>query len=130
MSEQPIDERERILATAIAVADAIGARDVARLSTLLSADFVHRKAGAGGTGASAFLAAIERIPGEILSVNLARIEIDLAGDSALVTGIQHARVRLDGELIEDTRPFVDWLIKESGAWRVRAAVELPGPEQR
>ena len=130
MSGRPIDERERILATAIAIADAIGARDVARLGTLLSADFVHRKAGAGATGEAAFLAAIERIPGEIVSVNLARIEIDMAGDSALVTGIQHARVRLDGELIEDTRPFVDWLIKESGEWRVRAAVELPGPEER
>ena len=130
MGEQPIDERERILATAIAIADAIGARDVARLGTLLSADFVHRKAGEGATGASAFLAAIERIPGEILAVNLARIEIDIAGDSALVTGVQHARVRLDGELIEDTRPFVDWLIRESGGWRLRAAIELPGPEER
>lgn len=130
MGEQPIDQRERILATAIAIADAIGARDVARLGTLLSAGFVHRKAGAGATGAAAFLAAIERIPGEILAVNLARIEIDMAGDSALVTGVQHARVRLDGELIEDTRPFVDWLIKESGEWRLRAAVELPGPEEQ
>jgi ketosteroid isomerase-like protein len=130
VGEQPIDERERILATAIGIADAIGARDVARLGTLLSADFVHRKAGAGATGAAAFLAAIERMPGEILSVNLARIEIDLAGGSALVTGVQHARVRLDGELIEDTQPFVDWLIKESGEWRLRAAVALPGPEER
>ena len=42
MAEQPIDERERILATAVAIADAIGARDLARLGTLLSADFVHR----------------------------------------------------------------------------------------
>jgi ketosteroid isomerase-like protein len=130
MSEQPIDERERILAAAIGIADAIGARDVARLGTLLSSDFVHRKAGDGATGATAFLAAIERIPGEILSVALARIEIDMAKDSALVTGVQHARVRLDGELIEDTRPFVDWLIKESGEWRLRAAVELPGADEK
>ena len=129
MGEPPIDERERILATAIAIADAIGVRDVRRLGTLLSADFLHRKVGEGATGAAAFLAAIERIPGEILSVNLARIEIDMAGNSALVTGIQHARVRFDGELIEDTRPFVDWLIKESGDWRLRAAVELPAPEE-
>jgi ketosteroid isomerase-like protein len=127
---EPLDERERILSTAIAIADAIGARDVARLGTLLSADFVHRKAGEGATGAAAFLAAIERIPGEILAVNLAGIEIDMAGDSALVTGVQHARVRLDGALIEDTRPFVDWLIKEPGGWRLRAAIELPGPEER
>ena len=116
--------------TAVAIADAIGARDLARLRTLLSADFVHRQAGAGASGAAAFLAAIERIPGEIVSVGLARVEIDMAGDGALVTGVQHARVRLDGELIDDTRPFVDWLVKESGEWRLRAAVELPAPEER
>ena len=112
MSEQPIDDREEVLATAVAIADAIGARDVARLRTLLSADFVHRQAGAGASGTQAFLDAIERIPGEIVSVGLARVEIDLAGDAALVTGIQHARVRPEGELIEDTSPFVDWLGKE------------------
>jgi ketosteroid isomerase-like protein len=130
MSEQPIDDREEVLAIAVAIADAIGTRDVARLRTLLSADFVHRQAGAGASGAQAFLDAIERIPGEIVSVGLARVEIDLAGDAALVTGVQHARVRLEGELIEDTRPFVDWLVKESGQWRLRAAVELPAPEER
>ena len=33
-------------------------------------------------------------------------------------------------LIERTRPFVDWLVKESSEWRLRAAVELPGPDER
>jgi hypothetical protein len=70
------------------------------------------------------------MPGEIVSVNLARVAIDMSGDSALVTGLQHARVRLDGELIDDTRPFVDWLVNESGCWRLRAAVELPAPDIR
>jgi ketosteroid isomerase-like protein len=122
------DERERILEVAVAIADAIRARDVAALRTLLSSDFVHRQAGAGSSDAAAFLSAIERIPGEIVSVNLARVAIDLAGDSALITGLQHARVRLDDEVIDDTRPFVDWLVNESGQWRLRAAVELPSPE--
>ena len=54
----------------------------------------------------------------------------MAGAGALVTGIQHARVRLDGELIEDTRPFADWLVKEAGEWRLRAALEIPSPEDR
>src|SRR5215204_5110656 len=103
MGEQPIDERERVLEAAVAIADAIGARDLARLRTLLSADFVQRRAGGGASGTDAFMATIERIPGEIVSVGLARVEIDMAGDGALVTGIQHARVRLEGELIDDTR---------------------------
>jgi ketosteroid isomerase-like protein len=130
MGELPIDERERVLEAAVAIADAVGARDLTRLRTLLSTDFIHRLAGAGASGTAAFLAAVERIPGEIVSVGLARVEIDMAGDGALVTGVQHARVRLEGELIDDTRPFVDWLVKESGEWRLRAAVELPAPEER
>jgi hypothetical protein len=130
MADEPIDERERVMEVAVAIADSIRARDVARLRSLLSADFVHRQAGAGSSDASAFLAAVERIPGEIVSVNLARVAIDLSGNSALITGLQHARVRLDDEVIDDTRPFVDWLVNESGEWRLRAAVELPSPETR
>jgi len=118
-------ERERVLEAAVAVADAICARDAARLRTLMSRHFIHRQAGAGSSDADAFLSAVARIPGEILSVQLARVQIDMDGDSALVTGIQNARVRLDGELIEDTRPFVDWMVKDGGAWRLRAAIELP-----
>jgi ketosteroid isomerase-like protein len=128
MDDGAAGERERVLEAAVAVADAIAARDQARLRTLLSRDFIHRQAGAGSSDADTFLSALARIPGEILSVQLARVEIDMAGDSALVTGLQNARVRLDGELIEDTRPFVDWMVKEAGAWRVRAAVELPQAE--
>jgi hypothetical protein len=131
MKESPaVDERVRVLETAVAIADAIGARDLARLRTLMSRDFIHRQAGAGWSDAEAFLAAIERIPGDIVSVQLAQVEIDMAGGSALVTGIQQARVRLDGELIEDTRAFVDWLVNESGTWRLRAAIELASPEDQ
>lgn len=130
MTGEPVDERERIMEVAVAIADAIRDRDVATLRSLLSPDFVHRQAGDGASDAASFLSAIERIPGEIVSVNLARVAIDLAGDSALVTGVQHARVRLEDEVIDDTRPFVDWLVNESGQWRLRAAVELPSPESR
>jgi len=131
MKESPaVDERVRVLETAVAIADAIGARDLARLRTLMSRDFIHRQAGAGSSDAEAFLAAIERIPGDIVSVQLAQVQIDMAGGSALVTGIQQARVRLDGELIEDTRAFVDWLVNESGTWRLRAAIELASPEDQ
>ena len=128
MADARLDECERIMEAAVAIADAIRARDVSALRARLTPDFVHRQAGAGSSDAAAFLAAIERIPGEIVSVNLARVQIDLCGNGALVTGVQHARVRLDGEVIDDTRPFVDWMVNESGEWRLRAAVELPSPE--
>lgn len=130
MGTPTVDERERIMELAVGVADAICKRDLAGLRTLLSSDFVIRRAGAGSSDTTAFLSAIGRIPGEIVSVNLARIEIDLSGEGALVTGVQHARVRLDDEVIEDTRPFIDWMVKEGGQWRLRAAVELAPTETR
>ena len=125
---EPQDERERIMVVAVAIADAIRDRNVARLRQLLAPDFVHRHAGAESSDVTSFLTALERIPGEIVSVNLARVAIDIAGDGALVTGVQHARVRLDDEVIDDTRPFIDWMVNVSGQWRLRAAVALPTPD--
>jgi hypothetical protein len=46
-----------------------------------------------------------------------------------VTGIQHARVRIDGEDIDDRRAFVDWLVPHDGAWKFRVAVDLPAPQE-
>jgi hypothetical protein len=43
-----------------------------------------------------------------------------------VTGIQKARVRLDGRDIDDARAFVDWFVEVEGEWLLRAAIELPG----
>ena len=71
-----------------------------------------------------FLQGIEQIPGEILGVTLEQLVIDVAGDAALATGIQHAQVRLDGQVIDDRRAFVDWFIKHEGGWRLRVAAEL------
>jgi ketosteroid isomerase-like protein len=105
------------------IAAAIGARDVERLRRLLTDDFVHRTLGGGSVEREPFLKAIGEMPWEILSVTLDGIAIDVADGSALVTGMQHARVRLDTGVVDDRRPFVDWFVKQSGGWRLRAAVE-------
>ncbi len=110
------------------IADAIGRRDVNTLRSLLSPDFTHRTPGGDAVEALAFLRAIEQIPGEILSVTLERLTVDVSGPAALVTGVQRAEVRVDGRVIEDRRGFVDWFIKEADAWRIRVAVDLPSAE--
>ena len=109
------------------IAAAIGARDTAMLATLLDEQFVHRAPGGAATDLTAFLEAIAAIPGEIVSVALEELAIDVAGDAALATGIQHAQVRMDGELIHDRRGFVDWFVKTGDTWRIRVAVDLPAP---
>ncbi len=66
------------------------------------------------------------IPGEILGVRLECLAVDLSEAGALVTGIQRAKVRLDGQDIDDARVFVDWFVEIDGEWLLRAAVEPPG----
>ena len=105
------------------IAAAIGARDVERLRRLLTDDFVHRTLGGGSVEREPFLTAIAEMPWEILSVTLDGVAVDVADGSALVTGMQHARVRLDTGVVDDRRPFADWFVKQAGGWRLRAAVE-------
>ena len=123
----PAAERDRITEASWNMANGIARRDLASIRNLLAEDFVHRTPGGAGVEAEAFLRAIEQIPGEIVFVKLEQLEIDLSDRGALVTGIQHAQVRVDGELVDDRRAFVDWFVKESGRWRFRAAVDLPAP---
>jgi hypothetical protein len=39
--------------------------------------------------------------------------------------VQHAQVRMDGQLVDERRPFVDWFVKQAGGWRIRVAIDLP-----
>ena len=109
------------------IAAAIAGRDTATLATMLDEGFVHRAPGGANVEAPAFLDAIAGIPGEIVSVTLEALAIDVAGEAALVTGIQHAQVRIDDQLIDDRRCFVDWFVKAGDTWRIRVAVDLPAP---
>jgi Domain of unknown function (DUF4440) len=118
-------QTERVLVSAIRIAEAIGRKDVAALRGLLASGFVHRTPGAGAVDTRAFLEAVSAIPGEILELRLEGLAVDVSDAGALVTGIQRAKVRLDGKDIDDARPFVDWFVEVDGEWRLRAAVELP-----
>ena len=122
-----MSERERVLTAAREVAAAIGRRDVTALAGWLAPGFVARSPGGSSSDAGTFLRAVEQIPGEILAVDLHQVEIDLFDDEALVTGLQHAQVRLDGNLIDDRRAFVDYFARIAGEWRIRVAVDLPSP---
>jgi ketosteroid isomerase-like protein len=115
-----------VAACARGIAAAIGKRDTAALKGLISSSFVHRTPGGASVPIEPFLQAIEQIPGEILSVNLEHLIVDQAGDGAIATGIQHAQVRVDGQVIDDRRAFVDWFVREADEWRLRLAAELPG----
>ena len=119
--------RDQIADVSERLAAAISRRAVDEIRRLLAPDFVHRSHGGPASRADDFLDAIAQIPGEIVFVRLEAMQIDVAGEGALVTGIQHAQVRIEGQLIDDRRGFVDWFVKRDGEWRIQAAVDLPVP---
>jgi hypothetical protein len=120
-----MDELEAVRQAAMAVAAAIERRDVRTLAGALALGFVHRTLGGESRNAEVFLKAIQEIPGEITFVRLDGLEVDLSEAGALVTGIQHAQVRIDGKEIDDRRPFVDWFIFNHGSWKIRVAIDIP-----
>jgi len=122
--------RDEVLEAARRIAASIARRDLTSLRALLAPGFVHRAHGGGAADAGVFLRAIEQIPGEILSVILEPLEVDLCPGGALVTGVQHAQVRIEGQLVDDRRGFVDWFVHDAGRWRLQAAVDLPGGDHR
>ena len=118
-------DREQISELAHALADAISRRDAAAISSMLASNFAMRTPGTGPTSAADFLEGIRSLPSEITFVRLEELEIDVHDSSAIATGIQHARVVVGGEQIDDRKPFVDWFVKQAGAWKLRVALNWP-----
>jgi hypothetical protein len=110
------------------IAAAIERRDVAALRALLAPGFIHRTHGGAAADAETFVRAIEQIPGEIRSVRLERMVVDLCAGGALVTGVQRAEVLVDGQIVHDRRGFVDWFVNDAEHWRIQAAVDLSTPD--
>jgi hypothetical protein len=117
--------RDELIRISDRLAEAISRRDTETIATLLAPGFLHRTLAGGAIDATAFLRGIEGIPGEILSVELEHLTVDLQGQHALVTGVQKASVRLDGKEAADSRGFVDWFVRLPGGWRLQLAVDFP-----
>ena len=120
-----MDDRERLVSLSEQLAAAIARRDVAAIRGFLADGFVQRPAGGAAVDAETFLTNITNIPGDILFVRVEQLTVDISGDCAIVTGIQQARLEIDGSLVDDRRAFVDWFIRQGGQWRVRTAIDLP-----
>jgi ketosteroid isomerase-like protein len=120
-----MNEYDEVREAARQLATAIGRRDQSAIREWLAPGFVHRALGGDRADAAAFFEAIAQIPGDIMSVTLEQIVVDPTPSGALVTGVQHAEVVLDGQVVQDRRAFVDWFVKHDGRWRIQAAVDLP-----
>lgn len=117
-------DAERALFTAFA------RRDRDRLERAITPDFVLRIPGAPDVDRAAFLRAATAIPGEILEVTGEHLVAHQSGSVGIVKGIQRARVRLDGQLVDDRGTFVDVFVRRDGAWLLRFALTAPDPPVR
>jgi Domain of unknown function (DUF4440) len=120
-----MDDREQLIELSERLAGAISRRDVGEVRGLLAKGFVQRPTGGDAVEAETFLRGITQIPGDILFVRVEQLTVDVSGDAALVTGVQQAQLKIDGAVVIDRRPFVDWFVKEAGDWRLRVAIDLP-----
>jgi len=119
-----MSDHDELVGRSEALAAAIGRRDVAALRGFLAPGFVHRSPAGDATEVEAFLAGITRIPGDIMFVKVEQLTTDVAGDHAIVTGIQRAQLKVNDAVIVDRRRFVDLFVREAGEWRVRVAVDF------
>lgn len=120
-----MNDEERLRDLSRAIAAAIGRRDVDSLARLLAPGFVHHGHDGSAADAAAFLQAVRTIPGEIVFVRLERTAVAVAGGAAMVTGVQHAQVKIDGAAVDDRRSFADFFVKIDGSWKLRAAADFP-----
>lgn len=100
-------------------------RDRDQLERATTSDFVLRIPGEPDVDRAAFLRAATAIPGEILDVTGEHLVAHQAGGIGIVQGIQRARVRLNGQLVEDRGAFADVFGRRDGAWLLRFALTIP-----
>jgi hypothetical protein len=131
-----VSERQRMTETLLRLEhetmEAIRDRDTKKLEGILASNFVYRTTDAEVSRAD-FLKNINAVPGRILSVEGTGLRVSIFGDTAVLTGVQHARVRMeDGTEQTGKSAFTDVFVLRRGQWRLALAygVELPAPAAR
>ena len=102
--------------------EAIGRKDAAALVRILDEGFVYLTPSGDELSRDEFLQNITSMPFEILSVRGEGLRAEVFGETAVITGVQRARVR-DAEGAEHASAvaFTDVFVKRRGRWRLALA---------
>jgi hypothetical protein len=120
-----MNEVEQLLALSQDIATLIARRDGTALRALMAPGFVARALGGQVMGADEFVAGVEGLPGDIEFVRVEGLAVDVTPAGALVSGVQTARLVVDGATVDDRRSFADWFVQTTDGWRLQAALDIP-----
>jgi len=126
--EIPTNSTEEILQIARDIMAAIKQKDAATLAPVLADDFIYRTHFGAEADKTEFLQSITSMPLEILSIRAEELKVNVYGDTAVLTGVQHAEARpVEGEAEESVVAFTDVFVRREGRWLMTLAygVELP-----
>lgn len=132
-ARQPRRTVEAVLRLEREIMRRIREKDAKALGRLLAEDFVYRTPGGGELGREDFLKGVASAPGRITSVEGEGLRVSVYGETAVLTGVQRARVRGDdGAEQEGANAFTDVFVKRRGRWLLALAygVDLPAAPDR
>jgi ketosteroid isomerase-like protein len=133
MSKQTSSDIERtILEIEKETFEAIRNKDADALSRILDDEFVYRSPQGPDTAKADFIKAVTSLPIKILSVWGENLRVNIYGETAVLTGVQHAKVQMDdGEEAISSVAFTDIFVKSSQGWLMTLAfgVELGATAQ-
>jgi ketosteroid isomerase-like protein len=107
---------------------AIKSKDAAALGPMLGEEFIYRTHFGAEADKAAFLESIAQFPFTILSLRSEELNVNVYGETAVVTGVQVAEARPpEGETEESAVAFTDVFVRRDGSWLMVLAygVELP-----
>jgi ketosteroid isomerase-like protein len=107
---------------------AIKSKDANSLEPMLAEEFIYRTHFGAEADKRAFLESITSFPIEILSLRGEELKVNLFGETAVLTGVQHAEARPpEGEPEQSAVAFTDVFVRREGRWLMVLAygVELP-----
>ena len=107
---------------------AIKGKNAAALGPMLAEEFIYRTHFGAEADKAAFLESIAQFPFTILSLRSEELNVNVYGETAVVTGVQVAEARPpEGETEESAVAFTDVFVRQDGRWVMVLAygVELP-----
>lgn len=121
-------DAESILQLERDIMAAIKSKDASTLAPLLTDDFVYRTHFGAESNKAEFLESIAAFPVEILSIRGDELNVNVYGDTAVLTGVQRATARVpEGMPEESVVAFTDVFVRPDGRWLMTLAygIELP-----